>query len=235
MISDYQNETQVLRPISESVAETKNSRTGHFLQSVNFSLLHVVLLSCNKGNVVSWYKALKVIAIQSSNFQVNILCYKIGGHFGLLFIISNMNWQEMCAGLNAYPKIWRQTCILPVLRHSYKTCCWNRGESKLKNKWILMYFLLLCCILILQLVYFITYVFNDNWHLRIFMILILIFIMDFWRKKPTGLGQPDLPMYDSANVWVKHSCIWFMQCFYQSTEYSSYFQARQQLKIAFCV
>lgn len=61
--------------------------------------------------------------------------------------------------------------------------------------------------------------------------------MEFWEKKKQhiGLGQPDLPMYDSTSVWVKHSNMSFMQCFYQSTEHSSYFQARQQLQIASCV
>lgn len=73
----------------------------HFLQLVNVSLLHMVPSSCNEKNVISYYKVLEVIAILSCNFQVNILRCKTDEHFGLVFIMSNLNWQEMWAGLDA--------------------------------------------------------------------------------------------------------------------------------------
>lgn len=66
----------------------------HFLQSVIFSCLHMLPSSCSTENVISWYKALKGIAIHSCNLQVNILSCKVDEYFGLVFITSNWNWQE---------------------------------------------------------------------------------------------------------------------------------------------
>lgn len=164
LILDYQDDMQVISDQSPSQQHKLKIQEliVHFLQSVNFSLLHMAPSSCNKENVVSWNKVLEVIAIHSCNLQVNILCCKTDEHFGLVFITSKLNWQETWTGLNAYPKACRYTYSLPVPRASYKPCCWNRGKAKLKNKCIFIYLLLLRCILMLQPVSLTTYILNDN-------------------------------------------------------------------------
>lgn len=181
----------------------------HFLQSVNFSLLHMVPPSCNKENVISCYKVLEVVAIPNCSLQVNVLCCKTDEHFGLVFAMSNLNRQGMRTSSNACPKAWGQTYSLPGQRSSYKPCCWNGGEAKLENKCIFIYLLLLHCILILQLVSLTTYILNDNWQFRNFMILILIFLMDFLRKNVV-LGQSDLPKYGRPMSESSIPNMWFM-------------------------
>lgn len=97
-----------------------------------------------------------------------------------------------------------------MLRSSYKPCCWNKRKAKLRNKCIFIYFSLVCCIPMLHLVSLTTYIPNDNWQFRNFMILILISVMDFLRKYVV-LGHSDLPKYARPNIWIKHSNMWFMQ------------------------
>lgn len=110
-----------------------------------------------------------------------------------------------------------------MLRHSYKPCCWNRAESKLKNKWIFIYLLLLRCIPILQLVSFTTYIFNENWQLRNFMILILIFIMDFCIKKK---------QHWFGTIWLAK--VWQCQCLsraFQHVIYAMFLPVKRKLLI----